>query len=59
MTSTSELAGTGGVLSNAELCAMIGRDLSRVIAVFRPPLSLTSVFSLPEVLVINMVWVNS
>lgn len=34
---------------------MINRDLARILAVFRLPLSLTSVFSLPEVLVMNVV----
>lgn len=34
---------------------MISRDLARVLAVFRLPLSLTSVFPLPEVLVLNVV----
>lgn len=46
---------TSPVRSNAELVAMIQRDLARVLAVFRLPLSLTSVFSLPEVLVVNLV----
>ncbi len=37
---------------------MINRDMARILAVFRLPLSLTSVFSLPEVLVVNVVSVG-
>jgi hypothetical protein len=45
---------SASIRSNAELCAMINRDMNRILAVFRLPLTLTSVFSLPEVLVVNL-----
>lgn len=48
--------GSNGTLcSNAELCAMINRDFARIVSLFRLPLSLTSVHSLPEALVLNVV----
>jgi hypothetical protein len=50
----SQSEASTSIRSNAELCAMINRDMNRVLAVFRLPLTLTSVFSLPEVLVVNL-----
>jgi hypothetical protein len=41
--------------SNAELCASIQRDLARITALFKLPLSLSSFLSLPEALVSAMV----
>jgi len=51
----SSVEAATNVRSNAELCAMINRDMNRILAVFRLPLSLTSAFSLPEVLVVNLI----
>jgi len=39
--------------SNAELCAMINRDMGRIGALFRLPTSLSLIASVPEVFVFN------
>lgn len=54
---SSEVTGGshGALCSNAELCAMINRDFARIVSMCRLPLSLTSLLSLPEALVLNVV----
>ncbi|KAJ1419207.1 hypothetical protein B484DRAFT_453459 [Ochromonadaceae sp. CCMP2298] len=46
---------TPPLLSNAELCALTQRDLARITALFRLPLTLTSFLSMPEAAVSAMV----
>jgi hypothetical protein len=46
---------TSPLLSNAELCALTQRDLARITALFRLPLTLTSFLSMPEAAVSAMV----
>jgi len=45
---------TPPLLSNAELCALTQRDLARITALFRLPLTLTSFLSMPEAAVSAM-----
>ena len=46
-------SGGSSMNSNAELCAMINRDMGRIGALFRLPTSLSLITSVPEVFVFN------